>query len=78
MYNGNMSKTPKRPRDPNQLAALITGIATGEEPNEKPQEKDPAAVALGKKGGEARSKNLSAEDRKTIAEKAAQARWEKG
>jgi hypothetical protein len=49
-------KLPKRPRDPNQLAKLIIDIATGEKPDRDPtpeeQGKDPAAVALGKKGRE--------------------------
>lgn len=71
-----MKKPPKRPRDPNQLAAMITGMATGEIEKSRP-EKDPAAVALGKKGGNARAKSLTPEERKAIAEKAAQARWEK-
>lgn len=70
-----MSKNPKRPRDPNQLAKMIVDIATGEEENEKPQEKDLAAVALGKKGGAARAKSLTPEERKAIAEKAAESRW---
>ncbi len=42
--------------------------------------KNPAAVALGrlggKKGGPARAKKLSAEQRKEIARKAAKKRWE--
>jgi hypothetical protein len=50
---------PKRPRDPNQLAKSIIDIATGQKPDRDPtpeeQGKDPAAVALGKKGGAARS-----------------------
>lgn len=70
-----MSKNPKRPRDPNQLAKMIVDIATGEEENEKPQKKDPAAVALGKKGGAVRAKNLTSDERKAIAEKAAKERW---
>jgi hypothetical protein len=41
--------------------------------------KNPAAVALGrlggKKGGPARAKKLSAEQRREIARKAAEARW---
>jgi hypothetical protein len=37
--------------------------------------KDPAAVALGKKGGEATAKRLSAEERRLSAQKAARARW---
>jgi len=40
--------TPKRPRDPNQLAKSIIDIATGQKPDR--EGKDPAAVALGKKG----------------------------
>lgn len=47
---------------------------------EKPKEKNPAAVALGKlggaKGGKARAQKLSAKKRKAIAQKAAKARWE--
>jgi hypothetical protein len=80
-------KTPKRPTDVNQLAALIVAQATGEAPAEstKPQEpmpeKNPAAVALGRlgglKGGKARAESLSASRRKTIAKKAAAARWAK-
>ena len=41
------------PRDPNQLAKLITDMATGEaapEPTPQGPEKNPAAVALGKLG----------------------------
>jgi hypothetical protein len=63
---------PKRPRDPNQLAKLITDIATGEVEGTA---KDPAAVALGSKGGKARAANLSDERRKEIARKAAEKRW---
>ena len=36
-------------------------------------EKDPAAVTLGRKGGEARARNLTAEERRKIAKKAAKA-----
>jgi hypothetical protein len=45
------------------------------------EEKNPAAVALGKlggrKGGKARAEKLSSERRKEIAKKAAEARWAK-
>ena len=48
----------------------------------KPEGKNPAAVALGhlggKKGGPARAKKLTPEQRKEIAQKAAMARWGKG
>jgi len=47
----------------------------------QPQEKNPAAVALGRlgglKGGKARAAKLSPAKRKAIAKKAAQKRWEK-
>jgi len=64
---------PKRPRDPNQLAKLITDIATGEAPDDSP--KDPAAVALGSKGGKARAATMTPERRAEIARKAAAKRW---
>jgi hypothetical protein len=45
----------------------------------KAQEKNPAAVALGRlgglKGGKARAQKLSDDKRKEIARKAAEARW---
>ena len=72
---------PKRPRDTNQLAKMIVDIATGE--CEEPivaDDKDPAAVALGRKGGlkggDARAKKLTAKQRSEIAKKAARARWD--
>lgn len=76
----NRSSKPKRPRDPNQLAKLITDIATEEIEDENPDEgKNPAAVALGRKGGlkggKARAKKLTAKERSEIARKAANARW---
>jgi len=72
----------KRPRDLNQLAALIVQEAAAESaPKEHPPEKNPAAVALGRlgglKGGKARAEKLSAKKRKEIAKKAAEARWGK-
>jgi hypothetical protein len=39
--------------------------------------KDPAAVALGRRGGQARAQGLSKRRRKQIAKKAAKARWSK-
>lgn len=73
----------KRPKDTNQLAKFIIDAATGEIdlPENKPDEKNPAAVALGKlgglKGGKARATKLTPEKRKEIAEKAAKTRWNK-
>jgi hypothetical protein len=41
------------------------------------KEKDPNAVALGRKGGKARLQKLTAEERTNIARKAVVARWAK-
>jgi hypothetical protein len=79
----NRSSRPKRPRDPNELAKLVVDIATGQvadEPDPEPVPgKNPAAVALGRrgglKGGRARAASLTAEQRSDIARKAASARW---
>ena len=66
----------KRPRDPSQLGKLIVDIATGETTDSPPaDDRDPAAVALGRKGGKARAEGLSAKRRKEIAKKAAKSRW---
>ena len=70
------SGIPKRPRDLNKLAASIVRAATEGEPDSG---KDPAAVALGRKGGlkggPARASKLSKKRRSEIAKKAAKARW---
>jgi hypothetical protein len=75
------SKKPKHPRDLNLLSKKIVEIATEGEPVEKPSEKNPHAVALGRlggvKGGKARAEKLTPEQRKEIAKKAAKARWSK-
>ena len=73
-------KRPKRPRDTNQLAKSIVDLSTGDADEVDPNEgKDPAAVALGRKGGlkggKARAASLSPEKRSEIAKKAAKARW---
>lgn len=71
----------KKPRDPNQLGKMIVDAATGQTEKPKPDNKDPAAVALGRKGGlkggKARAESLSPEERSEIAKKAARARWKK-
>lgn len=67
-------KYPKRPRDPNQLAASIVGLATGQIAEPKPKEPS-AAAEMGRKGGMARAKKLSKKQRVTIAKKAAKKRW---
>lgn len=69
----------KRPRDPNQLAKLIVDIATGEAEDTVSAAKrnpDPHRVG-GLKGGLARAKRLTSEQRSGIAAKAAKARWSK-
>jgi hypothetical protein len=73
-------RSRKRPRDPNQLAKLVVDIATGEADDE-PEDtgKDPAAVALGRKGGlkggKARAAKMTAMERSDAARKAAKSRW---
>jgi hypothetical protein len=76
------STTPKRPRDVNQLAKLIVDVATGAAPKPEPpneEEKNPAAVALGRlgglKGGKARAKKLGKKRLSAIGKKGARARW---
>jgi hypothetical protein len=73
-------RSSKRPRDVNALAARIVAEATDTEVAREPEpEKDPAAVALGRKGGlkggPARAAKLSKRKRSDIARRAAQARW---
>lgn len=73
-----MTKRPKRPRDPIQLAKLIGDIATGQAADKDPDAgKNAAAVALGQKGGAARAKTMTAERKAEIAKKAAAARWKR-
>ncbi|HWS17349.1 MAG TPA: hypothetical protein VN223_05020 [Candidatus Elarobacter sp.] len=71
----------KRPRDANQLAKLIVDIATGEARDTVSESKrHPKIVrgrAGGKKGGQARAKHLTPDQRADIARTAAQARWKK-
>jgi len=76
-------RTP-RPRDPVQLGKLIGDILTGEVddravPSPDDPNKDPNAVALGRrgglKGGRARADSLTSEERRTIAQDAAKKRW---
>lgn len=77
-----MAKRAKRPRDTNQLAKLIVGISTGETQDQDLNAgKDIVAVERGRlggvKGGLARASVLSPEQRRAIAKKAAQKRWQK-
>lgn len=73
-------RSRKRPADFNKRAKSIVDLATGEAPD--PDEgKDPAAVALGRKGGlkggKARAESLTPKERSASAKKAARARWQK-
>ena len=67
-----MTKPPKRPRDPNQLAKLMIDIATKNNP-----EPPPPVRMVGSPGGMARAETLPPSRRKEIAKVAAIARWKK-
>ena len=77
-----MQKRSRMPRDANQPAALVVKMATERPLEPEKPAKDPAAVALGRKGGlkggKARWEGISAKKRKELARKAARARWKKG
>jgi hypothetical protein len=65
-------RSSKKRKDTNVLASQIVAEATS---------KNPAAVSLGRlgglKGGKARAKKLSPEQRREIARRAARTRWSK-
>jgi hypothetical protein len=69
-------KGQKRPADVIGAAIMVAKIATGEiEETIEDDGKDPAAKALGRKGGAARAKAMTPERRAEIAKKAAAKRW---
>jgi hypothetical protein len=72
-------KGEKRPADAIGNAVRVMRIATGEIDESTPPDdgKDPAAVALGRRGGKARAEGMTAKRRKEIAKKAAAKRWSK-
>ena len=76
-----MAKRSSKPRDTNSLAAAIVAQATDpEDQGDDPYEgKNPAAVELGRlggqKGGKARAAKLTSEQRSAISRKGARARW---
>jgi len=85
IING-MPKRSSKAADLNSLAAAIVLDATKGEPEAEVadppaavEEKDPAAVSLGRrgglKGGHARAAALTTEERSAIAKAAAKARW---
>ena len=69
-----MKSKPKRPKDANQLAYMIAGIATGDLAD---QQKSKGQVKGGRIGGKARAAALTPKQRSEIARAAAQARWQK-
>jgi hypothetical protein len=77
-----MPRGPKGERRPADVIGntvhvmrIATRQITDDVPPPKEEGKDPAAVALGRKGGKARAESMSARRRKEIARKAAKARW---
>jgi hypothetical protein len=76
-----MPKGPRgerRPADVIGAATKVGRLAVGDETEEPVDDgKDPAAKALGAKGGAARAKSLSKAERSAIAKKAAKSRWKK-
>jgi len=69
----------KRPRDPAQLAKQVFDIAIGESEDTVSESKRHPSKrrAGGLKGGKARAKRLTPEERHQIAQAAAKARWDK-
>src|SRR5438045_2066021 len=82
-YSQDMPKRSRKPRlpDPAEMAHGILQAITGELPPDPPTDdgKNPAAVALGRKGGlvggKARAAKMTKAERTTAAKKAAAARW---
>lgn len=74
-----MAKTPKRPRDPNQLAKMVVDLATRviDDPESDATRiaPKPRGRAGGLAGGLARSNALTPSARSEIARNAAKARW---
>ena len=64
-------KGEKRPADVNACAVTIAQIATGEIEEKLPSDRRKG----GQRGGKARAKKLTSEQRQEIAKKAANARW---
>jgi hypothetical protein len=69
-------KGEKRPADVIGNAVKVMRIATGEESDGAPEDgKNKAAQELGRKGGAARAKTMTREQRAEIAKRGASARW---
>lgn len=59
------------------MVDVATGQREDREATPEEQGKDPAAASMGRKGGAARAKSMTAERRSEIARKAAASRWQK-
>jgi hypothetical protein len=77
-------KQKKRPTDVNQLAHLLVAQSTQTEESTALPSKEQISMLMaqlgrkgGKKGGKRRLETMTANERKIIARKAAQARWAK-
>jgi hypothetical protein len=73
-----MPRHPKgRKRRPDVIgnAIHVARIARDIEETPAADGKDPAAVALGRKGGQARAAKMSKKERSAVAKKGAKARW---
>jgi hypothetical protein len=64
-----------RPRDPVQLGKLIGDILTGQVEDAVEDGKSAAAAELGRKGGAARARKMTPEQRSAAAKKASAKRW---
>ena len=78
-----MPKRSSKTEDANEIAFRVVRESTRDRDEPKPveREKDPAAVALGRrgglKGGKARAKSLTAEQLSEIGRQGAAKRWQK-
>jgi len=70
-----MTDKPKRPKDANQLAHMIAGIAVGDDVKYEPDTSGQREGGL--KGGKSRAEKLSRKERLTVARKASNSRWKK-
>lgn len=66
---------PRKKQDFAERAHEAFLESIGEKPKTKPPEKDPAAAALGSKGGKATAAKRTAAERSAAAKKAVEARW---
>jgi hypothetical protein len=70
-----MPKGPKGQKRPANVTGKVTRVVKMAEDFPADDGKDKAAQSLGQRGGRARAKSLTEEQRTAIARKAARARW---